>query len=99
MVGRQPRRVRRGGNRDSLGWAAMDEAALSRIEELTDTVESFQIADWIRFVPEHEVQRFLGEVSSAAIEGEFDGDTSRLASVLTDWIAIAEMHARDAGPA
>jgi hypothetical protein len=77
----------------------MDDATTARIEELTEVVEAFQIADWIRFIPDHDMQRFLGEVSSAAIEGEFDGDTSRLATVLTDWIAIAEMNARDAGPA
>lgn len=73
-----------------------DDVRSERLAELREAVEAFQIADWIRFIPEHDVPRFLGEVSSAAIEGEFDGDPSRLASVLTDWIAIAEMHRRDA---
>lgn len=72
-----------------------DDIATDRLSELRDAVEAFQIADWIRFVPGHDVPRFLGEVASAAIEGEFDGDTSGLASVLTDWIAVAEMHRRD----
>lgn len=63
-----------------------------RLTALRDEVAAFQIADWIRFIPDHELPRFLGEVSSAAIEGELDGDPSHLASVLTDWIAVAEMH-------
>ena len=64
-----------------------------RIVELREEVAAFQIADWIRFIPEHQIPKFLGEVSTAAISGELDGDTGPLAGVLTDWIAIAEMHA------
>jgi hypothetical protein len=69
------------------------EALRNRVAWLTSQVEAHQIADWIRFVPPHLIPQFLGQVASAAVEGELDGDPSALAGVLTDWIAVAEGHA------
>ncbi len=56
----------------------------------TERLEAHQIADWIRFLPPERVGDFLGEMATAAVSAEIDGDAAELTGVLTEWMALAD---------
>lgn len=62
----------------------------AELADAVDAVGSHQIADWIRFLPPERMGAFLGEMATAAVSSEVDGDPAMLSGVLTEWIAVAD---------